>query len=610
MSTRGQARHVRQRKLNTKQPLRIIRENEIEDAIDDESQRHIPQVETGVEKNEEVEYHLQAAINAANAAALGAKSKASSYIPTPEVRKAKGIKYDELYPKVFSQPATYIRFSSTVEDCVGIPYCMNEDDEKFLKQLNDGKDVNGHALKDKTVQCSDDAFEEVMNFFEETSQKLQPFATVESSVPILSLQELEQAREEDLSAEAQHVAKPIYQYWVSKKGGRPLLPTIKVRLLDTSLDADDADPYVCFRRREVRQTRKTRGRDAQVVEKLKKLRIELEQARQLVQMVRDREKLNDTNLSVTRKVFEQRKQLKEVKIAKNLVGGKGEDEELLVNQKPVAKPKGRGDGSRPGPTIRLRSLGDGRSAPDNDLVSLADLQAQAEDHVDRTIESRKDQHRRWNKDWQDRTWDPITPPPEPADQTPKWASLPVFGTSYPTPPPSLPSRSSQDRDGDVDMSEQKPMLLQDAVAGAEPTFNMFVPPPWHESLVDHGEPDAKRIKLDIAPACRLRYGRGGRLHLEMRKQKPLGVLSRGVVSDSDSDDDETDFFDVPGPKAFDYRSMLNSRARSGPEGVERRQFPSGDQTAMIAAAQQQAPAAPSGNASSPPRLVTAGSSGG
>lgn len=54
MSTRGQARHVRQRKLNTKQPLRIIRENEIDDAIDDESQRHIPQVETGVEKNEEV----------------------------------------------------------------------------------------------------------------------------------------------------------------------------------------------------------------------------------------------------------------------------------------------------------------------------------------------------------------------------------------------------------------------------------------------------------------------------------------------------------------------------------------------------------------------------
>ena len=48
------ARHVRQRKLNTKQPLRIIREHEIDEAPDDETQRHFPQVETGVEKGEEI----------------------------------------------------------------------------------------------------------------------------------------------------------------------------------------------------------------------------------------------------------------------------------------------------------------------------------------------------------------------------------------------------------------------------------------------------------------------------------------------------------------------------------------------------------------------------
>ena len=48
------ARHVRQRKLNTKQALRIIRESDIEEHADDEAQRHIPQVETGVEKGEEI----------------------------------------------------------------------------------------------------------------------------------------------------------------------------------------------------------------------------------------------------------------------------------------------------------------------------------------------------------------------------------------------------------------------------------------------------------------------------------------------------------------------------------------------------------------------------
>ena len=48
------SRHVRQRKLNTKAPLRILREGEFEDTYDDESQRNIPQVETGVEKGEEI----------------------------------------------------------------------------------------------------------------------------------------------------------------------------------------------------------------------------------------------------------------------------------------------------------------------------------------------------------------------------------------------------------------------------------------------------------------------------------------------------------------------------------------------------------------------------
>jgi enhancer of polycomb-like protein len=262
---------------------------------------------------------------------LGAKAK-QSFIPTPDAVRATGVKYDELYPKVFTSPYSYIRFSSTVEDSIGVAYCMNEEDETFLAQLNDGKDVNGQPLKDKSSQCSEDVFEEVMDSFEETSQRLQPFANLDSA-PILTLDEIEQARETPLSTEAQRFQRPIYQYWASKKGSRTLMPTIKVRVLDTTSEADDADPYVCFRRREVRQTRKTRGRDAQVVEKLKKLRIELEQARQIVESVRTREELNKQSLEITRKVFEQRRQLKEVKVSKNIIGEKGEDEELLVNTK-------------------------------------------------------------------------------------------------------------------------------------------------------------------------------------------------------------------------------------------------------------------------------------
>ena len=48
----GSAR-FRQRKLTTKQPLQILREDQI-DAGDEDGQRNVPKVETGVEKGEEI----------------------------------------------------------------------------------------------------------------------------------------------------------------------------------------------------------------------------------------------------------------------------------------------------------------------------------------------------------------------------------------------------------------------------------------------------------------------------------------------------------------------------------------------------------------------------
>lgn len=569
---------------------------------------------------------MQAAINAASASAFGAKAK-QAYIPTPDVVKAQGVKYDDLYPKVFREPATYIRFSSTVEDCTGSPYCMDEADAEFLSQLNDGKDVNGQALKDKSSQCSEDTFEEVISFFEESSQRIQPFANLDSA-PVLSLEEMEQGREEPLSSDAQRFLKPLYQYWVSKKSGRPLMPTIKVRVLDTTSEADDADPYVCFRRREVRQTRKTRGRDAQVVEKLKKLRVELEQAREMVQLVSKREDTNRRSLEINRSVFNQRKRLKEVKVTQNIVGEKGEDEELLVNQRvrvlhiPIVKciadrrqpqPKPKAGQQRPVLRLNAGSRLDRSSAPEHDLQLLSDWQNQADEHVQNTIDSRKEQHRRWNQHWEDKTWGPLTPPAD-TDSVPSWAPLFPSPAAYPTPPPSLPSRSSQDRDGDIDMVDQKPVLGEDATAGAAPHFSFFYPPcsPAHDSSDEEDAfangPAEKRRRIGNPPV-RLRIGRGGRMHLEMRKHKPRGFICRGVVSDAESDDEREAYFIPPETKTFDYRCALNNRAQR-PEGQHAQRL-SGDQTAMIAQAQAQAQAAArAGQASSPPQIqVTAGSSG-
>lgn len=54
MTARVTGQRFRQRKLSTKQNIPVLRENEIEKLDDDEASRHIPKVETGVEKGEEI----------------------------------------------------------------------------------------------------------------------------------------------------------------------------------------------------------------------------------------------------------------------------------------------------------------------------------------------------------------------------------------------------------------------------------------------------------------------------------------------------------------------------------------------------------------------------
>lgn len=98
---------------------------------------------------------------------------------------------------------------------------------------------------------------------------------------------------------------------------------------ETGQDTDDGDPYVCFRRREVRQIRKTRGRDAQSAEKLRRLRKELEDARQLVGMVRQRELARKEILVTERQVFIQRAEVKEMKRKHKIK----DDDDDLINQK-------------------------------------------------------------------------------------------------------------------------------------------------------------------------------------------------------------------------------------------------------------------------------------
>jgi len=53
-SQRLAGQRFRQRKLSVKQNLAILREKDVEASFDEEARTHIPKVETGVDKAEEV----------------------------------------------------------------------------------------------------------------------------------------------------------------------------------------------------------------------------------------------------------------------------------------------------------------------------------------------------------------------------------------------------------------------------------------------------------------------------------------------------------------------------------------------------------------------------
>lgn len=196
---------------------------------------------------------------------------------------------------------------------------MTEEDDVFLKAYN--------SKRAASAQLSEDDFEKIMEVYEDTAFIKTPFASIDQTIApyeemLQGLQSLERGK-------VMPHAKEIYEYWKSRRqalSNRPLHPTLKFEI---SPDSDDMDPYVCFRRREVRATRKTRARDVLCADKLKRLRRELEDARQLAMAAHQRELFKAEMLKTDRAIFETRGTLKELKVR---LGIKTDDEDL-VNQK-------------------------------------------------------------------------------------------------------------------------------------------------------------------------------------------------------------------------------------------------------------------------------------
>ncbi|OIW29842.1 hypothetical protein CONLIGDRAFT_631918 [Coniochaeta ligniaria NRRL 30616] len=355
---------------------------------------------------------------------------------------------------------------------------MSEDDDEFLKSYNQKRPAS--------AQLSEDDFERMMEVFEETAYIKAPFASVDQTIVpyddmVAGLQQLETAR-------VMPHAKDLYEYWKARRqelSNRPLQPTLK---FEKHQDSDDLDPYVCFRRREVRLTRKTRARDVQSADKLKRLRRELEDGRQLIIASYEREMLKKEMLNTDRLIFEQRAQLKEAKIR---LGIKTDDEDL-INQKvrsstpslltvivvltgdqPQKRKAVEPPPARPPPPkeLRLNPVVNGSRATENDLPLLADKLLERENELRADIEQKIRNHNLWNQKYVDLTRDPLPPV---RGEAPDLSFRPAKTQYLMTPPASASNESMEEPTAmDLDKVEKAPMygfrgVAHDEVSSADP----------------------------------------------------------------------------------------------------------------------------------------------
>lgn len=353
-SAEGSNSRFRHRKISVKQRLRIYKPNDLKNLDKDElQQRDVADIETGVEKNEEKEVHLHRILQKGSSHLNNQKK---DYIPTPDA-STKWKDFEQFYQGIFNEPSSYIKFSATVEDCCGASYCLDERDDEFLQELTKG------YKGEKAI--SEDEFEIMCSSFESAIHERQPFLSTDPH-SILSFEELkptllksdyghshlkaELAKEIGLESERQfqtkfdvesqiktrplatlleEFGKDVYEHWKERKIESPsteIFPQLKFERPD---EKEEVDPYVCFRRRDVRQPRKTRRVDILNSQKLRLLHQELQHAKELALLVAKREKVSMDLLDKGSNVFEQRCDVKKVKRDLKI---RGEDDDL-VNHK-------------------------------------------------------------------------------------------------------------------------------------------------------------------------------------------------------------------------------------------------------------------------------------
>ncbi|XP_077124610.1 enhancer of polycomb homolog 1 isoform X1 [Ranitomeya variabilis] len=289
----------RARALDASKPLPVFRCEDLPDLHEYASiNRAVPQMPTGMEKEEESEHHLQRAISALQ---VYGEKRDNMVIPVPEAESNIAY-YESVYPGEFKMPKQLIHIQPFSLDAEQPDYDMDSEDEIFVNKLN------------KKIEISPLQFEEMIDRLEKGSGQ-QP----------VNLQEAKLLLKED-----DDLITEVYDYWIKKRKnsrGSSLIPAVKQEKRDGS---STSDPYVAFRRRtEKMQTRKNRKNDESSYEKMLKLRRDLSRAVTILEMIKRREKSKRELLHLTLEIMEKRY---------NLGDYNGEIVSEVMAQRPPLKP--------------------------------------------------------------------------------------------------------------------------------------------------------------------------------------------------------------------------------------------------------------------------------
>ncbi|XP_022371526.1 enhancer of polycomb homolog 1 isoform X2 [Enhydra lutris kenyoni] len=266
----------RARALDASKPLPVFRCEDLPDLHEYASiNRAVPQMPTGMEKEEESEHHLQRAISAQQ---VYGEKRDNMVIPVPEAESNIAY-YESIYPGEFKMPKQLIHIQPFSLDAEQPDYDLDSEDEVFVNKLK------------KKMDICPLQFEEMIDRLEKGSGQ-QP----------VSLQEAKLLLKED-----DELIREVYEYWIKKRKncrGPSLIPSVKQEKRDGS---STNDPYVAFRRRtEKMQTRKNRKNDEASYEKMLKLRRDLSRAVTILEMIKRREKSKRELLHLTLEIMEKR----------------------------------------------------------------------------------------------------------------------------------------------------------------------------------------------------------------------------------------------------------------------------------------------------------------